>query len=61
MSYLLFEMGLSNLEWILSILNKNGPIKVNVGINAHLDDPLDELDDPKGLINQRLIMRFYYW
>ncbi len=45
MSYLSFEMGLANLEWILSLLNKNGPVKVNVGINAHLDDPVDELDD----------------
>jgi hypothetical protein len=45
MSYLSSDMGLYTLEWILSILNKNGPVKVNVGINAHLDDPVDELSD----------------
>lgn len=45
MSYLSWEMGLETMEWMLSILNKNGPIKVNVGINAHLDNPVDELDD----------------
>ena len=55
-SYLSWEMRIETLEWILSIINKNGPVKVNVGINAHLDDPVDELS-PKGLINRRLIVR----
>lgn len=41
----MLEHELETMNLIVSIIGKKGPITVNVGLNDHLDEPYDNLDD----------------